>query len=158
MPSSDFYGSQQTSTSTFLRTYSSVDTPDPAMDKKNEIEELERQEEQAKKKACMRNMNKQEKLILIWECCKHADKYRLLNKTKFWAMISNLLKQQTGYNLVNSAQTVICLVKSQINELVEEELGSGTEVEKDDFKTAVEQFANRMKTVAQEINDLVKSR
>lgn len=49
-------------------------------------------------------------------------------------------------------------MKSQINELVEEELGSGTEVEKDDFKTAVEQFATRMKTVAQEINDSVKSR
>lgn len=63
------------------------------MDKENEIEELKSQEEQPKKKACIHNMNKQEKLILIWECCEHADKYHPLNKTKFWAMISSFLKQ-----------------------------------------------------------------
>lgn len=127
------------------------------MDEENEIEELESQGEQPKKKARTRNMNKQEKLVLIRECYEHADKYRPLNKIKFWAMISSLLKQQTGYDLVNPAQTITRWVKSQINELVEEELGSGTEVEKDDFKTAVEQFATRMKTDAQEINDSVNS-
>lgn len=41
---------------------------------------------------------------------------------------------------------------------VKEEMGSGTEVERDDFKTAVEQFAERMDTVAREIDDAVKSR
>lgn len=46
-------------------------------------------------------MNKQEKLVLIRECCKHADEYLPLNKITFWAMISSLLKQQTGYDLVN---------------------------------------------------------
>ena len=80
-PSSDFHGSQRTSTFTLSRTYSSVDTSDPAIDKENEIEELESQEEQPKKKAHMQNMNKQEKVILIRECCKHADKYCPLNKT-----------------------------------------------------------------------------
>lgn len=100
-------------------------------------------------------MNKQEKLVLIRECCEHTDEYCPWNKIMFWAMISS---QQTGYDLVNPAQTVTRWVKSQINKLVEEELGSGTEVEKDDFKTAVEQFATRMKMVAQEINDSVKSR
>lgn len=73
------------------------------MDEENEIEELESQGEQPKKKAHTRNMNKQEKLVLIRECCKHADEYLPLNKIKFWAMISSLLKQQTGYDLVNPA-------------------------------------------------------
>ncbi len=40
--------------------------------------------------------------------------------------------------------------------MVEEERGSGTEVERDDFKAAVEQFAERMDTVAREIDDAVK--
>lgn len=41
-------------------------------------------------------------------------------------MISEL-KQQTGYELVNPQQTVTRWVKAQINELVEEEMGSGAE-------------------------------
>lgn len=103
-------------------------------------------------------MNKHEKLTLIRECCEHAEEYRALNKTKFWAMISDILKQQTGYHLVNPQQTVTNWVKSQIDELVEEEMGSGTEVERNDFKTAVEQFAERMRTVALEIEVSVRSR
>lgn len=35
---------------------------------------------------------------------------------------------------------------------------SGTEVEWDDFKTAIEQFAKRMKEVAREIDNVVKLR
>lgn len=35
-------------------------------------------------------------------------------------------------------------------------MGSGTEVERDNFKTAVEKFADRMKTVAQEYKRLVQ--
>lgn len=48
-------------------------------------------------------------------------------------------------------------MKAQINELVEEELGSRTKEKKDDFKIAVEEFADRMKLITQEINNLVKS-
>ena len=114
--------------------------------------------ERHQKKARIRNMNKHEKLVLIRECCEHRNEYRALNKTKFWAMISDILKQQTGYHLVNPQQTVTNWVKAQIDELVEEEMGSGTEVERNDFKTAVETFAERMKNVAQEIEDAVQSR
>lgn len=42
-----------------------------------------------------------EKLVLIQECVEHVDEYRPGNKTKFWAMISKLLKQQTGYKFIN---------------------------------------------------------
>ena len=35
-------------------------------------------------------------------------------------------------------------------------MGSSTEVEQDDFKTAVEQFAKQMKEVVREIDDVVK--
>lgn len=114
--------------------------------------------ERQQKKSRTRNMNKHEKLVLIRECCEHAQEYRALNKTKFWAMISDILKQQTGYHLVNPQQTVSNWLKAQIDELVEEEMGSGTEVERNDFKTAVETFAERIRIVAQEIEDSVQSR
>ena len=46
----------------------------------------------------------------------------------------------------------------RLDELVEEEMGSSTEVEKDDFKSAVEQCAERWETVAKEIKDMAKTR
>lgn len=73
-------------------------------------------------------------------------------------MISEILKQQTGYELANPCQTVTRWVKAIIDELVEEEMGSGTEVERNDFKTAVETFAEQMKIVASDIDDSVKTR
>lgn len=36
-------------------------------------------------------------------------------------------------------------------------MGLGTEVQRNDFKVVVEQFAQHMETVAQDIEDLVKS-
>ena len=73
-------------------------------------------------------------------------------------MISNILKQQIGYHLVNSQKTVTNWVKAQIDELVEEEMGSDTEVERNNFKTVVETFAEQMKNIAQEIEDAVQTR
>ena len=49
-------------------------------------------------------------------------------------------------------------VPSKKSRVVVEEMGSGTEVERDDFKTAVETFFSRMQTVAQEIDDPLKNR
>lgn len=112
-------------------------------------EESGNQAEQPRKQTRTRNMNKYGKLRLVQECCKHAEEYCPANKTKFWAMISNLLKNHTGYELVNPGQTVARWVKTQINELVEEEMGSGTEVERDDLKTSVEKFAERTEIVSQ---------
>lgn len=48
-------------------------------------------------------------------------------------------------------------MKAQIDKLVEEEMRSDTEVERNDFKTAVETFAKQMKIVTQEIEDSVQS-
>ena len=54
-----------------------------------------------KKKTRIQNINNYEKIILIQEYCEYRNKYRALNKTKFLTMISDILKQQTGYHLVN---------------------------------------------------------
>ena len=43
-------------------------------------------------------MNHQDKLVLICECCEHANEYNPRNKTGFWDMIHDLLKEQTGYD------------------------------------------------------------
>lgn len=55
--------------------------------------ETNRPAERQQKKARIRSINKYEKLVLIYKCCEHAQDYRALNKTKFWAMISDILKQ-----------------------------------------------------------------
>lgn len=122
-------------------------------DADEEVEEVGR----PRKKGRNRNMTTHEKLVLIRECVEHAEEYRPGNKTKFWAMISDILKQHTGYELANPCQTVTRWVKAIIDELVEEEMGSGTEVERNNFKTAVETFAERMKIVATDISDSVKT-
>lgn len=75
-------------------------------------------------------MNIKERLVLIRACCEHADEYRPGNKTKFWARIPELSKQQTGNELVSPRQTITRWVKARIDELVQEEMRSGTEVEK----------------------------
>ena len=54
--------------------------------------------------------------------------------------------------------TVTRWVKARIDELVDEEMGSGTQVEQDDYKAAVERFANRMNIVQKEMNLAVKGK
>lgn len=44
------------------------------------------------------------------------------------------------------------------DELVQEEMGSGTQVEQDDFKVAVEQFGARLDAVQKELANAVKSK
>lgn len=53
-------------------------------------------------------------------------------------MIRDLLKEQTGYDLKEPRNTVLCWVANIENELVSEEMGFGTQVDQNDFKTAVE--------------------
>ncbi len=71
-------------------------------------------------------MTPQEKLFLIRECCAHSDEYKPRNKLAFWETIRKLLKEHTGYDLVEPRLTVTRWVKARIDELVEEEMGSGT--------------------------------
>lgn len=82
-------------------------------------------------------MKAQEKLVLIRERCEHAE-YRAGNKTQFWAMISDLMKQQTSYEFLNSQQMVTRWVRAELDGLVDEEMGSATKAERNDSKTAVE--------------------
>lgn len=115
-------------------------------------------EESIRRRSRNRNMTPKEKLALIRECCEHADEYRPGNKSKFWIMIRRLLKERTNYDLVDPRQTVTRWVETRIDELVEKEMGSGTEMERNDIKAAVEQFAGRWHTVTDEISDTVKTR
>lgn len=48
-------------------------------------------------------------------------------------------------------------MKTQIDELVEKEMGSSTEVEKNDFKIVVETFMEQMRIIAQEIENSIQS-
>ena len=113
---------------------------------------------QPRRKGRNRNMTPQEKLYLIRECCEHAEEYKPRNKLAFWEMIRRLLREKTGYDLMEPRNTVTRWVKARIDELVEEEMGSGTQVEQDDFKAAVEQFAGRMETVQKDLDEQVKDK
>lgn len=48
-------------------------------------------------------------------------------------------------------------MKAQIAKLAKEEMGFGTKVKHNNFKTAVEQFTELMRIVSQEINNAIKS-
>lgn len=63
-------------------------------------------------------------------------------------MIRQLLKERTGYDLVDPRQTVLKWVDAILDKLVEEEMGSGTEIKKSNFKATVEQLAERCQIVA----------
>lgn len=54
--------------------------------------------------------------------------------------------------------TVLRWVKACMEELVQEEMGSGTQVDQDDFKAAVELFKNRLEAVDAEIKQSRKSK
>lgn len=110
------------------------------------------------KKGHNRGMNAQEKLVLIRECCEHSDEYRGGTKTVFWTMIRELLKERTRYDLAEPRNTVLRWVKARIDELVEEEMGSGTQVDQDDFKAAVELFKDRLEAVEAEIKQSKKTK
>lgn len=58
-------------------------------------------------------------------------------------MIWELLKEYTRYDLVKRKNMVVCWVKTYIDELVEEKMGSSIQVDQDDFKAVVEVLKNR---------------
>lgn len=131
--------------------------PNPLSPKPNNADENS-EEEQSQKRGRARGMNAQEKLVLIRECCEHVAEFKPGNKGAFWAMICQLLKENTGYDLKEPRNTVLRWVAKRVDELVEEEMGSGTQVDQDDFKVAVEQFNDRLKTVKKELDKQVKTK
>lgn len=100
-------------------------------------------------------MNSLKKLVLIREFYEYADGYKGRTKTAFCTMIRDLLK---GYDLAEPRNTVLRWVKACMEELVHEEMGSGTQVDQDDFKAAVELFKNRLEAVDAEIKQSRKSK
>lgn len=52
-------------------------------------------------------MNAKKKLVFICECYEHMAEFKLRNKKQFWAIIRDLLKEQTMYNLKKSRNTVL---------------------------------------------------
>ena len=103
-------------------------------------------------------MNPREKLVLIRECVAHVDEYKPQNKTAFWNMICKLLKDETGYNLQELRVTVTRWVKAHINELVEKEMGFGTQVKQDNFKEAVEKFGEQIDAIKKNLDSAVKDK
>lgn len=71
-------------------------------------------------------------------------------------MIDELLKQQPRYELIYPIPTITWWLKAQIDKLVEEEIGSGIEIEQNNFKIAIEQFTKQIEGIAWEINNIVK--
>ena len=68
------------------------------------------------------------------------------------------MKQRTGsLQPKEPRNTVLGWVADRGNELVEEEIGSGTRIDQDDFKAAVDQFSKRLKMVEKELDTQVKS-
>ena len=62
-------------------------------------------------------------------------------------MIWDLLKVRTGYLLKDPRNTVLQWVADCGDELIQEEMSFEMQVNQDDFKTAVEQFASQIKAV-----------
>ena len=61
------------------------------------------------------------------------------------------LKKKTDYVLGQSRQRVTTWMKTRIDELMNEELGSGNEELRDDFKAAIEEFVKRMKEIVEDV-------
>ncbi len=71
-------------------------------------------------------------------------------------MIRGILKEQASYNLKETRNTVLRLVADRGEDLVSEEMGSGTQVDQGDFKAAVKQFAESIKVIDEELESQVK--
>lgn len=70
-------------------------------------------------------------------------------------MISDILKKQTGYHLVNPQQIISKCIKVQIEKLVEKEIRSSTKGKKNDFKMAIETFAEQIRIMTRKIEDSI---
>lgn len=93
--------------------------------------------ERPRKKGRRRAINAQKKLCLICKCCKHSSECKPRNKLAFWEIIRKILRDQTCYDLKKLRNTVFCWVADQRERLVLEKIGSGMQVDQDNFKATV---------------------
>lgn len=84
-------------------------------------------------------------IFLIRECCEHAAEFIPNNKMVFWEMTRDLLKERT--DLLKEPRNAVLRWAADRDGLVQKEMGSGTQVDQDDFELAVERFSARLKTV-----------
>lgn len=73
-------------------------------------------------------------------------------------MIWEFHKEYTGYDLIEPRNTVICWVKTCIDELIEKKMGFGTQVNQDNFKLAVEMFWDRLEILKADIKQSKESK
>lgn len=59
---------------------------------------------------------------------------------------------------MESRNTVSWWVKARIHRLVEEKIGSATQVEQDDFKTIVKHFVREIETVHKDLDEQIKDK
>lgn len=71
-------------------------------------------------------------------------------------MNRDLLKECTDL-LKEPRNNVLRWVADRRDDHVKEEMGSGTQVDQDDFKVAVEQFSARLKAVQEKLDTQVKT-
>lgn len=100
--------------------------------------------------------NAQEKLVQIRKFLEHAGKYKIGSLTNFPAMISQLLKEYTCYEVLGAGSCVFQTYEALYDQLVQE--GSGTQIERDDFKATVEQFGACLEAVKNELQNSVKNK
>lgn len=72
-------------------------------------------------------------------------------------MICDFLMQRTGNLFKEPRNTILQQFVDHGNELIAEEMGFGTQVNQNNFKVAVEQFAGQIKAVEEEIANQVKT-
>lgn len=73
-------------------------------------------------------------------------------------MIWELFKDQTEYNLLKPKFTIMRLVKTCIDELVEEKIDSGIKIKQNDFKRRVKQFTIWVNKVQIEVDLAIKDK
>ncbi|MCJ1348179.1 hypothetical protein MMC31_006410 [Peltigera leucophlebia] len=126
----------------------------------NDMEEEEKdgmEGKEGRKSGRNRSMLSNEKLALVGFCAEYADEYAMNQRQKYWGKIAYLLKEKTGYALKSPRLTVEKWIKAQMGEHTLDRLGFTTQVELDEFHTAVEKFGERWQAVAKEREQLQKS-
>lgn len=68
-------------------------------------------------------------------------KYKSYKKLVFWNIIKKFFKEKGGYNFIELKNSVIGQMNICIDKLIEKKIGSGTQIDQNDFKIIVKQFA-----------------
>lgn len=84
-------------------------------------------------------MNRHQKLTLAKLCCNHSAEYKPGSRVKFWHNMSDLLKQETGYEHRGVQSVVERWVRIRQTELLDREM----EPQRNAFTDAIDKFAEQ---------------